>query len=248
MRAFHVIFRLDFQRNFKMLNEPGTVAKLIGDTAPKDFFDFFGEDRANRRILVKHLSGSRYRALTVEPTAIVCDLETRDGVLPEALSDDGDFVPLCSVASALLKEFSITKLERAGLRLLMFGTNAKSVESAVRACRGLVASDARAAFEELLGQAADVGIAADGVSDAKVSYHLRFGPFVGADEYAKYFSNINELLPKKPQVDSVIDLDLFELKFNYTTSSVIKWCVPKLDTAAAVAKRVAEVISKESAK
>jgi hypothetical protein len=250
MRALRTIFRLDFLRNYEMINQPGTVARLINEAAPAEYFDFFGEDRAARRILVKRQikEALRFRSLTVEPTAIVCDLEVGDGLPIQAFADDNDFVTMTSIISSLLKKFEITRIERAGLRLFMFGANAGGTKNAVRAFRSLVSTTVLGPVEAQLGKIIDLGISADGVADTKVAYRLRSGPFIGAEEYIKYFSNINDLLPKETADDTVIDLDLYENKFSYTAAGVIKWCVPQFAAASGLADRIAEIVAKEAAK
>lgn len=250
MRAFRVIFRLDFLRNYEMINQPGTVARLINDGAQTEFFDFFGEDRAARRIQVKRLLKDplRFRSLTVEPTAIVCDLEIGDGIAVQAVADDDDFATLCVITSNLLKKFDITKFERAGLRLFMFGANAGGAKGAVRVFRSLVSPTMLSPVEELLGRISDIGIAAEGMGDTKVAYRFKAGPFLGVEEYIKYFSNINDLLTKEPVIDTVIDLDVYENKFSYTASSVVRWCVPQFAAASRLADRIAGMVAKEVGK
>ena len=161
MRALRAILRLDYERNYEMINRPGTVAKLLSDETPAGFFDFFGEDRGARRLIAKRVitEKARYRALTVEPTAIVLDLESVAGWPIQAIEDSEDFLTLCAVANALLKEFKITKFERAGLRLFLFGQAAPTLDKVVLACRGLVNTAVISAMQTHTGKVKDVGIA-----------------------------------------------------------------------------------------
>lgn len=248
MRVFRAIYRLDFARNYDMINKPGTVARLLHESLAPDASDFVGEDRSARRIMLRRLLKDeiRCRVLTVEPVAIVCEIERAKGIEVRDLTEDPDFRALCAAASSVLKEFEIRQFERAGLRLFLFGSNAESVESSVTAFKALMSPKLASSVESVLGPSNDVGFAFDGMADSKVSYHFRAGPFVGSQEYAKYFSNINELLPNELGCDTVIDLDLFESKFAYTAASAHKWCEPQLAVAAELSKNIAHLIHKDA--
>jgi hypothetical protein len=123
MRILRAIYHLDFARNYSMINRPGDVARTIDSVPPPGFFDLHGEDRASRRILAKKFirEERRFRSVTAEPNAIVINMEVANGIAIEALSDEKDFVTLCSLASALMKDFDIRRFERAGLRLFIYG-------------------------------------------------------------------------------------------------------------------------------
>lgn len=250
MRILRAIYRLDFPRNYEMINQPGTVARLIQEGAPKEFFDFYGEDRAARKIIAKRLvkDEARFRALTVEPATIVCDIERIKGIPIEALVDDPDFAGLCTVISSVLKRFEIVNLDRAGLRLFVFGSNGRNRDAVLRACKSFVSNTLLANVRETLGEAGDIGIAIDGASDAKVSYHLRVGPFLGPSEFPKYFSSINDLLPPDLTADTVIDLDLFENKFAFTAAGAVKWCMPQVTSASKISQALSEMIAREAGK
>jgi hypothetical protein len=245
MRVFRAIYRLDFLRNYEMMNQPGTVARLVEALGAGGFFDAYGEERAARRLLAKCLvkAEARSRAVSVEPTAIVCDLERSDGIAIDALTEDGDFARLCTLATNLLTEFRISRLERAGLRLFLFGSNGENRKAVVRACRSLLVSSLRDEAESALGVAADVGVAMDGISDTNISYHFKIGPFVGSEEIGKYFSSINELLGDSFKPDTVIDLDLFENKFTLTALKAINWSRPQVTLAAKLASKMAQLIA-----
>ncbi len=250
MRVYHAIYRLDFLRNYAMMDHPGSVAKLVETGGSPDFFDMYGEDRNARRLMAKRLlkEEKRFRTITVEPTAIVCEFERADGVAIDTLTEDRDFVRLCSIANSVLTEFNILKLERAGLRLFLLGKNCESAKDAVRACRALLKPAVIGEAEEILGAITDVGFGIDGASDANISYHLKFGPYIGLQESGKYFGSINELLSTDFTADTVMDLDLYENKFAFTTFKVLEWCIPHLSLAGKVATTVAKAIVQEAKK
>jgi hypothetical protein len=251
MRILRVIYRLDYSRSYEMLNRPGSVAKIIDSEVPSGYYDVQGEDRASRRIQARRLlrDGRRYRSVSVEPTAVVLDMEVAHGIPPDALADDKDFVTQCTLISALLKEFKITRFERAGLRFFIFGSNAGGrSQSVLGALKSNVTAALAATVETTLGSMGDIGIAFSNAADAKVGYNLRAGPFIGKSEIVKYFTNINDLLTEDDLGDTVIDLDIFELKFDYGVSSAIKWCLPQITMAAQSAAKITSLIKDEVAK
>lgn len=247
MKILRAIYRLDYARNYEMINKPGTVGRLIQETKGIDYFDFFGEDRNARRILVRRLveSEGRFRSFSAEPVAIVCEIEAKDGVEIGELDRDPDFTGLCAIASALSKEFGINLFERVGLRLFLFGSHGKSLPRLKTSFQSLADANLVAQVAQTLGPISDLGYSFDGTSESKVGYHFRMGPFLGADEIQKYFSNINNLIKDSINYDTVIDLDLFETKLAYTAASTLKWTRPHLDTASDIAKRVAEMLKRE---
>lgn len=250
MRALRVIYRIDFPRNYDMMNRPGAVARILNESFPPEFFDKHGEDRNARKVIGKRLlrDQARYRSLTAEPTAIVCDIERAAGIELRSLAEDEDFRTICGGITDFLKEFGIKKFERAGFRLFLFGSVLGDRQRSLRAFRSLVKSDMVKGVESIVGNATDLGIAIDGISASKVSYHLRCGPFVGTEEYGKYFSAISDLLPKDLEADFVTDLDFFENKFAYTASSAVKWCVPQIETAGQLVQLMAKTLAEEAQK
>jgi len=249
-RVMRIIFRLDFPRNYEMMDKPGEVARIYEENLPEKFFETVFEENGARRLTGRTLlrEQKRFRSMSVEPTAIVCDLECVEGIPTEDLDEERDFVAMCTAVNQLLKKFEIRRIERAGLRLFMFGEYAGGVKHSVARFRSLISPPLIRAVEAATGDVTDVGFGADTKSKSGTQYKLKTGPLIGAEEYPKYFSNVLDLLPKEPRVDTVTDIDIFETKFAFMASNIVKWCSPNFLAAANIANQIKQLIGKESAK
>jgi hypothetical protein len=230
MRAHRLVYRADFPRNYELMNQPGTVARMLVENFPKDFFDAYGEERNTRRSIAKKLSREKgtYKAITVEPTAVVCEIESVGGTEMQRIAE-GEFKTLSATIGDIFKTFKIFNLERSGLRLYIFGQapNGSSLQRVLK----LINPALIKSTESCLGGITDAGLALDGTSEEKVSYHLKFGPYLGAQEHPKYFAAVNDIFSKSLDANFVIDLDMFESKFADTTGRPMKWCGHQLNVA-----------------
>jgi hypothetical protein len=234
VQAIHVIYRLDFPRNYSLIDGVGQVSKILMEQGASVFSDY-GEDVPTRKLIARAFNEERsvFRSMTVEPTTIVLDFESAHGFELRRLEDIDDFRSLLELAEQVVTQFKVTKITRAGLRFFFVGIGPGSFEAAKDRTVGELGKVLVAPARKL-GPISDVGLSLDGRSDDGISYHYRGGPFQRKNDLPRVLQQVHEQFPEDAEYDLLLDLDQYEESFNYGPSN-IKWWRPIAETARAVA-------------
>jgi hypothetical protein len=241
--VFRLIYRLDFPRNYEIINLPGEIVRILVEEPEKDFFSEVGDDRIARKVLGRTIpeDGKVLKAMSVEPTAIVLEYESADGVPISRLEDIPDFKAMLALLEITLNRFKITNINRAGLRLFVFDNVTEKFDRTLQFFKAQVSAGLLDACESSLGQAMDVGFVFEGKAESGLSYNFRTGPFRGASEVRRYLSHVHPRFAKDSARDVVFDVDVYEQNFSYGRSNA-KWWRPAAETARKVTQRVGDLI------
>lgn len=225
MPVCRLIFRLDFKANFKIIDHPGEVMRII-HAAGNEFLPRLSENQQVRTISGVFSSKEKtiFRSLSVEPNAIYGIIETVNGIEIKSLENDHNFSGLIKIAGTICKEFGIKEIARSGLRLFFFKklyTNDKQMHSAFRR---LYDGHIVQSLEKILGNIDDYRIAFDGQHEEKIHYHFNCGPY-RSDEAGKYLVEIADEFKQQVNYDFIADLDLFEKDFELS-AVLTKWYLP----------------------
>jgi hypothetical protein len=243
MPIHRLIYRLDFKTSYDILNGSGNVARILIEDFP-DFFPTVGETKNWRQLAAKFSDERIFREIAVDPKSFVASIEYLDGVMPDSLRDDKSFAPIVKMLSTLCAEFKISSFSRAGFRVWMLEKTGLGWQGNREKLLGAVSKPLQEPAAAALGEVFDVGVAFDGRSSAKVSYHLMFGPYRGKAENKKYFPNLGEKFPEDSPFDFVIDLDQYEELFTYGNTTAEKWWRPLVDNTSSVASKYVAALKK----
>jgi hypothetical protein len=240
MSLHRLIFRLDFDPVFQVIDSVGKILDIFQGFKSKgdDVWPMLGENIETRSISgqAKSTKDGWFRSLTIEPTSIVGEFESLEGIPLDSIENSELFRHLEVTTNALKKEFHLTKFQRIGIRFYIFSKEFPK-DNANKFVSSFIADTAKTPLFEVFGESTDTGIAIDGLDEDGVNYHFNFGP------HNKEFRKVLRELPKTEIInDSVedlieqtgllFDIDLF-VKRHYLaeTTRFSKWCLPLFEKA-----------------
>lgn len=223
MPVCRLIYRIDFALNFKLIDAPGTIFRLLS-SPDREYWETFGEASQQRVISGTFISDKRdyFRSVSIQPQAIVLVFESIAGVDLSTLEADPDFTRMLTIAGAVADEFNIDDVKRMGLRLFYFSKVPGSRADIGGAFRNMIREDVTKAVEGAIGGITDYGIALDGKGEDGIHFHLRYGPVV-PEEAHKYFDQIDKVAFEENSFNFVCDLDLYEKDFALAKAPPAKW-------------------------
>ena len=242
MPLCRLIFRLDFDYNFDIVDQPGEVMRLIDNHN----FSEIKESQQRRGIEGTNISddGKVASKFTVEPITIVASYEIVDGVEIDKLITDEGFLLLSKLANAICEKFHINEVKRSGIRFFYFDDD-YTKDSALSAFRSLINNDLINGIESRLGGIDDYAISLNGMSDEKIKYNFKAGPIKDNEDYGKYFQHITPLMPESSSWNFMIDADLYEQNIAISKIPMHKWFRPKIEKSANLIKQVKSAIEKK---
>ena len=199
----------------------------------KEFFPDILDDPQKRVISARYGDDlkSQLRSMTVEPTSIHGSFESVGGVNVEYFEDDEIFRKLIKLTNIFRKDFNINEINRCGFRFKYIENLRSSPEKVNKAFKIIVNNKLSQGADTILGGIKDFVIAFDGEDRDKIKYHFKCGPYFKG-EAAKYFKYISTKFDESCVKDFIIDLDLYEEKFNLSKDvSFGKWCSPMIKKA-----------------
>lgn len=232
MPIFKLIFRFDYQINFGIMDNPGSVMKLISD-APDGFWKDLGETIQSRQIHCKTSDPARGidYSIAVTPQHIVGSIETIEGIEFRDLYRYSIFRTIVELSQNVIDQFDIANITRGGFRT--FGLqNVGGVQTSNNFFKPFLKPDLLELVESGLGPSSDYLLAVDGRHDDKISYHYRMGPY-NKGEAAKFFEIpfVRDALDDRPEYNLIFDLDLYEESFSIPRQSTSKWFGPLIERA-----------------
>lgn len=242
MMAIHrIIFRLDFEPKYSMINRSGDILEIIANARKGDKNVLFGEvghEALNNRAIGKSTTDEHFVSIVVEPTHIAVDLEFASGVPAKLIMSHENVSACVAVVDAIAKLFEIRKIGRLGLRIFYFDKKFNSRETSLGAFKKILDGNFTNIVTEDLGAISDFGIYLIGEHEDKLGYRFHCGPYLEG-EAAKYVNNFASIIGRENEYDFVVDLDLFEANFTMINNLLSKWLAQSLNRGDATISRVA---------
>jgi hypothetical protein len=231
MSVCRLIFRLDFDVNYDIIDHPGGVMKLI-DQAGDSYWSEMTENQRRRGLAGKYISddGEMANEFIVEPKAIIASFELVDGVDLKKIVDEKSFLLLAKLTDSMCEKFHINEIRRSGIRVFHFD-NLQRDRKPLSVSKTFFDDDLTGGVESVLGEIQDCGVSFDGASEEGVKYHCRIGPLKEDEDYAKYFENIGPKFGELSNWDFVVDIDLYEQDIAISKTPMRKWFRPQIEKA-----------------
>ncbi len=229
MSCHRLIFRLDFDSNYKMFDSIGKTMEILSSETigGKQFLPELFEETQGHGIQARYkdnVNESEYRVLTVEPIAIHGSIEIVEGGDIGNLEDAPVFRKLIKLVDKVRKAYSITTLNRSGLRLYLLDKLGE--DSSLAYFNSLIKNDFRTDIEKVLGAVTDSAVVFDGKHEDDTNYHASFGPYKSL-EAGKFFPNTFRKMLEIEKFNVMADIDVYRNKFDLPNEvSYYKWCSP----------------------
>ena len=243
MSVHKLIFRLDFEPNFNIVDSTGKILRLLQEAGKRKHWPDLGETAEKHSISGRNISKEEgwLTSITIDPVAISGHIESLQGIPIEKIEDSKPVSRLFKITNEFRREFHINNLKRTGFRLFLFEENPKvNKKNVKKAFLHLFDKDLINSLSEVLGTFTDSGIGFDGTHDDGIQFHLHWGPYTQG-ELKRHLQEFGQLYkhcdtdPFKSQDDGLIvtvDIDFFEKDHQlHETTSFAKWCRPVIDRA-----------------
>lgn len=232
MPVCRLIYRLDYDYQYDMVDYPGKVMQMIDHAAKRGHWSEIRENQQRRAVSGKYISddGNVVYEFTLEPRTLISSIELVDGIEISKIFDDEGLSLLLKLSDQAIKTYHINSINRSGVRVFYFG-KCKDEASKLKNYRAFIDDDLVSAIESRVGEIRDYGLAFDGSSEDGMRYHCRTGPLSESEDYSKYFEYLAEKLKKDANWDYVVDLDLYENDTTISSISLQKWFKPQMDKA-----------------
>ena len=243
MPVCRLIFRLDFDLNYDIVEHPGEVMRLI-DQLSDDNCEM-KESQQRRGVEGSYVSddGRVVSEFTVEPRNIVASYELADGFDLDKLAVDEGFLLLTKLSNAVCEKFHINDIKRSGIRIFYFG-KVQNEGGAFTAYRSFINSDLIGGIENSIGDIDDYGINVNGVSEEQIKYSCRTGPLKRDEDYTRYFQRMASKISESSSWDFIIDVDLYEQNIAISKIPMHKWFRPKIEKATNLINHIESEIEK----
>jgi hypothetical protein len=244
MKIHRLIYRLDYPTSYELMDRPGEVAKILEATR-RGLFDDIGETGQWRATTARssNVKGTSVE-MTVDPKSIVAVMERVDGVDPAKLAETSLFDGITAVMDEFCRVFKLGPFTRGGFRLFILESIGVGPEAVRAKCLQSFGTDVSGAVIGNLGEIRDVGFNFDGQSADKISFHCRFGPYVGKSEVERYFPKTGKDFPEKTIYDLIFDIDQYEENFSYSAATSRRWWRPLAKNAEQVVDSVAKALAR----
>jgi hypothetical protein len=220
MRIHRLIFRYDFTKNIPgVIDGSGEIIEKFLEPACDQHKGEMGADFLRRVTSMSVLEEDKsYLGFTMEPRAIVGELETVVGIEFRKLSANVHFSLLTRLADQIMDHCKATAIQRFGFRAFVLGEGGNNFAKNLVTMRQSISSPWVRAIEENLGDLADIAFSFDGGNADKAKYHARVGPY-SQSEAGKYFLKLAEAMKAKESNSWVSDLDIYDENFKRTVST-----------------------------
>ncbi len=231
MPVCRLIFRLDFELNFQIVDHPGEVMRMITQL-PDEILSELRESSGRRGIAgwYKSDDGDLVRQFAVEPRSVVASIESLEGIEINRLISNEGFETLTKMADSVCEMFKVETIQRSGLRLFYF-SKLHNEDRVVKAFGSVLPEGLTDGVNEVLGPIQDYGINFDGGSAQGFKYHIRSGPLRKEENKSQYFEHINELFQDSSDFDFACDIDFYEHDFAPSKIPIRRWHRPMIKKA-----------------
>ena len=221
MAVHRVIFRLDFDPAFAMINVPGTILKSLSETVP-DYFSEFSHETSAHKISGKFQDDVVGRSITIEPSTIVLEIKSKEPIKLLNFPTHQHIKPAVEIITALCSEFKIGQIKRSGLRCFYFFKIFTDRGKALSAFQKAVQTPLIEIIKGQFGEIKDYGITFQGSHPDKLNYRCMVGPYLD-NEAEKYLPAKYAKLIEEQKYDFTSDLHIYEKDFNLAGTPLPRW-------------------------
>lgn len=252
MPVHRVIYRLDFEPVFDIIDSAGKILRLLKEAGKGEHWPDLGEIPDRHSVSGRNSSKKEgwWTSISLEPTALIGEFETLDGLHVEQIEKSKFIARLFSMTNMFRKEFRINTFKRIGFRIILFEKAATDRESVKNAFQSLLDKNFSDNLVKTLGGYTDIGIALDGQHDDGLFYKLKCGPY-GEREFKNYLPNLQRIADAEKMEDKAdhlaltMDIDMYEKNTHLSdTMHFKKWCYPVLAKNTKVIDTVSQAIMK----
>ncbi len=225
-----LIFRLDFDVNFRVMDQPGKAFECLL-SPPEGFWNNIGESVEGRAIRASYSERFLYRNATIDPSTINGVFEILPGVDFEDISENITFNGYSKMVSEFCSVFNIDKINRAGLRIMLFENYGEKFSNPIEKFRGIFNPSFLKSFNSSIGDIKDSGIIFNGVTKDSLNFKINFGGFHNTD-IMRFTNTIGNNMDKET-FETVsknhlsADIDLSENDFSFKGLTLKKWAKDK---------------------
>lgn len=180
-----------------------------------------GENQNARQVSASIKTDELYASLTVQPTNLVIDIECSEGLNLDKLSTQETVKGLVRSTTDLFREFSVSDIERAGVRVFC-GAGEGTFSESKSKIESQLSTNVINTLSTNFGAIEDIGFNIDGHRDELISFKLRFGPYQ-KEEAGRYFRELTNEIAENAEFNYLFDLDVYEQKFSVSATPVHKW-------------------------
>lgn len=225
-RVMRLLFRIDYQVNYKIMDQLGEILGIVQISAPK-YWQTVGESRGNRSAVLQRKDSSipLTANFTVDISSIGGTLE-----LPEGADWDSrtiaEYVKYSSVAVAgIMNKYQMMALSRIGLRVVIFDYDEIIRNNRRAPFETLADRTFLRDFENSFGTISDLALTLEGKTPSNVHYRLSAGPGSPSDILR------HQLIPPEsydPPADIsqhqlTADIDMFESDISFVGNTLEAW-------------------------
>jgi len=233
MASIHrLIFRVDFDHNYTLADQPGTIIQTILD-ASDDYWEVVGPTNTVFQInaasgVTGDATNPRARAnFSVDTFAIAGNWEIPNGIAFEDVLED-EFLSVCSHAlDEIINKFGIRNFNRVGLRLFITGGETKDFDSHREAVAKRFA-DIAVPQDLLTGiDLSDFAQILVGKLEHDIKFRLTSGPGNAPDVQQFLQREISAKEIDRPPHEFTADIDIFQENINFRGTSLLRWIKAK---------------------
>ena len=239
------IFRFDFKMCPKFINGPGTAFSIL-QSSKEGFWEKFSESPTHRLITANFSSSDQYREITIDPMNINGNVEYMAGIDFAALEKDASFQELDKLSNALLKEYEITQLKRAGIRFFLVGQSPVAEGEKLKKLTDNLSETLRESVTSQLGDITDLGVLIEGQGKDAICYRATFGIHF-AEDIEKFLyhkrrpKNIDQFVEKG--FNFSCDLDFYEKDLSFAEFTLSKWSKTKIRKAKSFVDKMPQIMA-----
>lgn len=255
MSVHKIIFRLDFEPNFQIMDSPGEILRLLYESGGGKDWPELGETKEKRAVTGKCFMKEKgwNAAISIEPVAISGHVESIPGLPLDKLEDTAPVSRFFKTANRIRKKFIINQFKRTGFRIFLFETEKETGltrDTCQQAFRGLYHKELLSALQNQLGDFEDAGMAFDGIHEDAIQYHFKWGPYRNGElrQYLQQFDSIykhcsSDPFPHDEDMILTLDIDFFETDHSISESmNLTKWCGPMIERTLKLRKELFEIL------
>jgi len=234
LRILKLIYRFDFEPSFEMIDQPGSVMRVLSDTRAGYWADI-GDNRGTRLILGEHRGQDQayYASIRFEPTTLSGHFEHGEGLAFDS-PQIGEFLDAVGFSSQqVFDKFRIRDFARAGARFQAISGTTNSPLDPSEAMRALIPSSGVKSSSRFVRETKDFNITIEGTMESEISFKITTGPGALSDYDRFLGGGRTKPAPPTPPTrhELAADIDLFERSIHIPSGRIQRWIAGKYDIA-----------------
>lgn len=224
--------RFDFEPAYEMIDQFGRILRILdsGLTNKAEKVEVAtSESLSERQVEAIAINTERnlLQLISIRPDMAILEVVSHEGINLERLEANPEFSRTINVLTEIFELNNIKQIKRAGIRVFYL-EKLSSEELVQNAFSEILDSKINSIISEHSGPIDDYGIQLDGGIENGRKFHIRFGPSSKEDS-KKYFSKRESFDNPQIDCDFVIDMDVFENKFEIPDCRPRRWIKQSLE-------------------